>query len=530
MLTVKKRIKLSLKRNFGVNPLESLFYYDASDRIDKVEQYHNALCEDKNINMIDNITWEDLEMNEIFLRINHTESFIGEQVLFNKLHNLSGSEEESVAFENRLSFWDANENKRVDVQAKLFQLGKSNNSYKVIDFLKNAKWLKMKGLPGIIFLQIVLICCILGAIITKDSVFTMGLVFSCITNFVVYMGIKNKYQGYIDMLAIFANVYELAISISKDKKLNQLLMNTANIKALEELKGMSKAILAIKIRNQNTISGDMIGLIYEYIAGVTLIDFNIISYAMKNIENKFDKILQLLEFVGEIDAEIAVLSYRQSLNYWCRPEFDSDNIEMKGFAHPLIEEAVTNDFVLADRAIITGANATGKSTFMKAFAINCILAQTIYTCIASEVAMQRIRVMTCMSLRDDVISGESYYYREAKYLKRMLDLADSDMHMLCVIDEILKGTNTRERIAASKAILDYLSRTGDYVLIATHDRELTETSAYKKYFFESLIKDGDIFFDHKIHEGISDKTNAIELLELLGYPNFIVNKARENAV
>ena len=137
-------------------------------------------------------------------------------------------------------------------------------------------------------------------------------------------------------------------------------------------------------------------------------------------------------------------------------------------------------------------------------------------------------VMTCMSLRDDIMSGESYYYREAKYLKRMLDMIDVGIPILCVIDEILKGTNTSERIAASKAILEYIGKTDSMVLVATHDSELTESKRYRKYHFENRIGNGDIQFDYKIYEGNSVQSNAIALLELLNYPKPIIECARRN--
>lgn len=128
--------------------------------------------------------------------------------------------------------------------------------------------------------------------------------------------------------------------------------------------------------------------------------------------------------------------------------------------------------------------------------------------------------------KQGTMSGESYYFREARYLKRMIDVIDSRNNVLCVVDEILKGTNTHERIAASKAILDYIAKDNCIALIATHDMELTETDLYNKFYFDSTVLNDDIVFDYKIHEGIGGKSNAIALLEILGYPKTIVERAR----
>lgn len=149
----------------------------------------------------------------------------------------------------------------------------------------------------------------------------------------------------------------------------------------------------------------------------------------------------------------------------------------------------------------------------------------IHTCTAQTFCAPRVHVMTCMSLRDDVISGDSYYIREAKYLKRMLDRMQSGTPIFCVMDEILKGTNTNERLAASAAILDYIAETDCFVLVATHDMELTKNPAHKDFYFESSIAENDIVFDYKIKAGVGKSSNAIALLKVLQYPKQIVRAA-----
>ena len=135
-----------------------------------------------------------------------------------------------------------------------------------------------------------------------------------------------------------------------------------------------------------------------------------------------------------------------------------------------------------------------------------------------------------MALRDDVITGESYYMREIRYLKRMLERFGKKEPVLFVIDEILKGTNTAERIAASEAILDYFVKGNQFVLIATHDMELVYAmqGKYDNYYFDSVIQGKDVCFPYMIHRGIGGKTNAIELLDVLSYPEEIITRARKN--
>jgi len=204
-------------------------------------------------------------------------------------------------------------------------------------------------------------------------------------------------------------------------------------------------------------------------------------------------------------------------------------MEACGLYHPLLKDAVCNDFSMNGRMILSGANASGKSTFMKAVAVNVILAQTIHTCTADKMELPALYVMTSMSLRDDILTGESYYIREVKYLKRMLDKADAGIPVLCVIDEILRGTNTGERLAASEAILKYFTDKMCFVLVASHDLELLNKMQkdYACYYFDSQVGEKDIYFDYRLHKGMGGKSNAIALLTLLGYPEHIVKTARE---
>ena len=103
--------------------------------------------------------------------------------------------------------------------------------------------------------------------------------------------------------------------------------------------------------------------------------------------------------------------------------------------------------------------------------------------------------------------------------------------MLCFVDEVLRGTNTVERIAASTQILKSLSQTGILCFAATHDIELTELlqEDYDNYHFEEDVRDGDVFFNYKLKQGKASTRNAIKLLELMGYDRDIIEKASRQA-
>lgn len=161
-------------------------------------------------------------------------------------------------------------------------------------------------------------------------------------------------------------------------------------------------------------------------------------------------------------------------------------------------------------------------------ALNALLAQTIHTCTADFYSGSLYRIMTSMALRDDLEGGESYYIVEIKSLKRILDAArEGSAPVLCFVDEVLRGTNTVERIAASTQILRSLSRPGVLCFAATHDIELTELLAdcYDNYHFEEEIMEGDILFNYILRSGKAMTRNAIRLLGIIGYENAIIEEA-----
>ncbi len=140
------------------------------------------------------------------------------------------------------------------------------------------------------------------------------------------------------------------------------------------------------------------------------------------------------------------------------------------------------------------------------------------------------RIFTSMAIRDDIASGESYYMREIKYLKRMIEKSGEPRMLICGIDEILRGTNTAERIAASIAILNYLHDKNCLLMVATHDLALANTlcETYAPYYFCETFEGHDVVFDYTLRKGICNTHNAIQLLQTVGFPAEIVAQAREN--
>ena len=242
--------------------------------------------------------------------------------------------------------------------------------------------------------------------------------------------------------------------------------------------------------------------------------------------------MDIVEAIGYLDAVISIGYFRAALPHYCVPElaegFDEPLNISEGF-HPTIANPVSNSFSQKKGMLVTGSNASGKSTFLKMTAINAVLAQTIHTCAAKSYHGNYYRIYSSMALRDNLASGESYYIVEIKALKRIVDAAaeSSQIPLLCFVDEVLRGTNTVERIAASVQILRKLSEHGIYCFAATHDIELTHLleDVYDNCHFEEEVRDGDVLFSYRLLDGRAHTRNAIKLLEIIGFSDEIIKKA-----
>lgn len=244
-----------------------------------------------------------------------------------------------------------------------------------------------------------------------------------------------------------------------------------------------------------------------------------------------DQTQALFEQIGEVDAAQAMLSYRHSLPLWTKPEFGTKlEIRASGLLHPLLTESdcVPNDAAIERGWLLTGSNASGKSTFIKAVALNAILAQNLNTCTAEHFTLCRAAVITSMAARDDLAAGESYFVAEIKSMRRVVAMVGGPLPFYCFIDEVLKGTNTAERIAASCAVLRYLCHPGCLCVAATHDLELTELLAgqYENRHFSEQVSDRGVIFDYKLKDGPCHTTNAIRLLGYYDFPAELVAEAR----
>ncbi len=498
---------------------------------------------------LDDITWNDLGMDEIFKRMNYTLSASGEEYLYYTLRTLRQSGEELAHLEETICFFMEHPDQRVKVQLAARKLGYTGK-YSLYDYLDNLDLLGERSsrkhiLCDVLFLPLI------GLLWVNFSTAILGIAVLVIYNIVSYFKEKGEIDPYITS---FSYIMRLMQSCGDLEKVHAPVCSREwerIRKARAGLQGMKRNSGWVMSPYRGNASGDILAIFMDYVRMVFHVDLIKFNGMLKVLRGHQEDVDTLIQVMGYVETAIAIGIFRISLEAsgaedgerngelreagreWCVPEFTGEEgIGLEAGYHPLLNNPVKNGIAAGRGVLLTGSNASGKSTFLKMVALNAILAQTVHTCAAARYRAPFFQVYSSMALRDDMGSGESYYIVEIKALKRILDAAAQRKgRILCFVDEVLRGTNTVERIAASTQILKSLGSSGILCFAATHDIELTELlqKEFDNYHFEEEVREGDIFFNYRLKEGKATTRNAIRLLELMGYDQAVIQRASAQA-
>lgn len=480
---------------------------------------------------LDDITWNDLEMDTIFSKINRTMSAPGEEYLYRVLR-LPKLMETSGHFRQMIHFFQQNDKAREEMQLILADIGKKTryNTEAAVRDLEHAA--RISYLPHLLQAGALAVSLLLLAVFPVAAVFaTFALL--VLNAFTYQMGRDRKAsEPCIHLFASLGRILEAGGRLEK-VAWPQVENNCKAVARIRRDLGRFRRRLFWFSGGQGA-GGSLGGLLLDYLKLFFHIDLIVYPGLLAEAKKHQSEFQELLEAVGEMDAAICVASFRKWLPWYCEPEFDSSpsgKIELEEVYHPLLKNPVPNTMETSGHILLTGSNASGKSTFLKAVAVNGILAQTIDTCTAARYRAPRFQICSSIALRDSIQDGESYFMAEIRSLKRIMDFAQGGAPLLCVIDEVLRGTNTIERIAASSGILRSLARPSVYCLAATHDLELTAVlkNYYENYHFEETVEGEDVCFGYKLRKGPSTSRNALVLLEKAGYGKETVEAARVEA-
>ena len=550
-----------IRRNWGK---PSKRQYEAGD-LEQISHYFRR--KEKEGFVIDDITWNDLDMDRLYKMVNQTVSSPGEDVLYDMMRRPVFSREELEEREKLVEFFSSHTKEREEMQLYLSKVGKTRLGSLSDTVLALNSSPKVK--TGIHVFMLTLILLDLAVLLPLNPLvgFFMFLVLMVANITIYYTGNdRSLIEAYLDCFTHLLRMLSVAEEMKNVKWPEVRKQMEAIAEAKAAFAGLSRK--AFFLTSKNTDGGDPSQIVMEYVRLLTHVDILVYNSLLKEVQGKTEAIMKLIDNIGELDACISIASFREMLSLWCRPEFvdghqkkESSRLQEKAhdtwkatgilenradehtwtasriqmqvedLYHPLLTEAVANSFQVSGGTLVTGSNASGKSTFLKNVAMNSILAQTLGTCTCSSYRAPFLKVMTSMALRDDIESGESYFIVEIKSLKRILDESKKPEPLLCIIDEVLRGTNTIERIAASSRILAALHQNWVLSFAATHDIELSYIldSLYDNYHFEEEVKEKEVVFSYILKKGRATSRNAIRLLDMLEYDLGIVEGAAKAA-
>lgn len=413
-IKVKRIQKMKIQRRFGEIPdMEEVL------PIEKISVYHKHQGRED----VDQVTWSDLSMDQVFQRIDQCDSAAGEAVLYNMLHCTDNGQ---AQWKDLLKYYEEQAEPRKKAEAILISLGKREGLYYLPEYVDTLQASHVGSVFFYRLLQILLLGSVVGGLWNVQILPLAGV--TAIVNIAVYIMTRMKYEQQMSMMELIVLVIDTGKRLTKEKCAGPVQKELEE--KLKELGKLDKLIGKMSAMRRNSYSSDQ-GVFLDYLFGITL--WQLISYekSVKWLENKRESYLQLFEEIGRLDAAISIASFRKSLPFYTEPEFHSER------------------------------------------------------------SVEKLTI--------------------------------------CIIDEILKGTNTKERIAASKAILDYMQRQNCLVMVASHDYELTVLleGTYENYHFTERIGEDDIYFDYRLYPGAVTSGNAIKLLKFMKFPEEIVTEAKQ---
>jgi DNA mismatch repair ATPase MutS len=303
--------------------------------------------------------------------------------------------------------------------------------------------------------------------------------------------------------------------------------------SLSNLKSLQRKVKFIDFGGNGIVDEikQSIRYFWEIIKALMLLEVHALFAVVRELENKQSDIESLFHFVGARDMAISRASIVHSGHLTCVPQFTvaCKKIQAGNIYHPLVTQCVANDISVTGKSVlITGSNMSGKSTFLRTLAVNVLLAQTLYLCFAESYSAPFLTLYSSIRIADNLLEDESYYLKEVAVMASLIESATEDRQSFFILDEVFKGTNTIERIAASKAVLSFLNQKDHLVFVATHDIELSALldKEFDLYHFEENINNDQLCFDHKLKPGPLTTRNALKILEIASYPKSIIDEAK----
>jgi DNA mismatch repair ATPase MutS len=468
-------------------------------------------------------------MDRIFARINSSITTVGDSYLYAVLREPRVNKPKTCEREALMAFLADKPETRLELQVLLAKMGRAD--YSGLHQFNYEDAPELMRYPVLLNILTVLPVALMALFLVNPAVALLSVVASLVVNGVIHYRASRKQELYLSAVTYFNSMLwsvRRALVLLQDEEVPLAVRGSEIVGELHDACVAFEPIRSLLSgASRQTRMYTEAEYAIEFVRIVFLTQIKSYNRTVRFLAKHKSDFRALYRGLGELELALSVLSLRMSLPYHTCPEFtEVSTVRALGLYHPLLDEAVPNDAAITRNSLISGSNASGKSTFIKAVAINGILAQTINTCTATSFQLRPALVITSMAARDNILAGESYFIAEIRSLKRLIEQAQH-RYCLCFVDEILKGTNTIERIAASAAILRGFNSLDSLCLVATHDIELTALlkDIFENYHFEEQVTDEGVSFDYLIRSGPSRTRNAIKLLATMGFDGEMVREA-----
>lgn len=500
-----------------------------------ISAYSSYKMQEKENTSLSEQTYSDLGIEELFSFADRTVSRIGQQYLYHILRYIPGIKGEIEENEKIITQIETNSNLRDELTQALSSL-QDNEAYSIAKLFTNehpvisktiaTSFTFFRFLPAL-FLTLYL----WGHVATYGILFLIAI----FLNAGIHYFFKPKSLDYLYSVPQFIKLMNCTERICKLKELSSLSKDIPE--ALMTLNPLRKASLFLRIESK--LQGDMDAIVWM-VTELTHIFFltEPVSFirSVGILRNKSKEMEQLYRFIGLTDCLLSVYHLRSTLPYYCLPECSESNCRLAAtdMYHPLIPDCVANSVVIEDKSVLlSGSNMSGKTTFIRITGLNAFAAQTLHTAFARTYKQSTpLYIYSALMLADNLFEGKSFYMKELETIKNMINQSRQGCINLFLFDEIFKGTNTTERIAAAKAVLSYLNTPDNIIVISTHDTELAILleNEYDLYHFSEIIQEDTFSFDYKLQKGPLYQRNAIRLLEINGFPKVITDEAYRTAI
>ncbi len=486
----------------------------------RISRYFDDEARDEDAFRVDDRTWSDLDMAAVFTTIDRTCSSVGQALLYHMMRTpLSGK----AGFTDRaakirgLAEDPASRSRLRRILSRLgFQRG--GELYAFLGYVRGT----VDNARRFLFL-------IMGAAVVPAiaCVVFLGvpalpaLAALVIANFIIHFSMKAQIEAEVPYYGYLHALLSAARRLSRQRIPAVAQEIDALARLVPVLKRLSRSTVFMPM-NQG-LSGDVTAVFWDLLKIVFLLEVTSFHFSHNRMAKLAGELKALYATVGTIDALAAVAELRAEDTRFTTPDVveGARLIDAKRMSHPLLEKAVPNSISLDGRGVVvTGSNMSGKSTFLRTLGVNQLLSTTLCMACAAGFRTSFLVTVTSITTRDSILRAESHYLSEAARMRLIVRRAESGFPLLVIIDEILSGTNSVERIAASIRILRFISSHGCLVAAATHDRDIgfALEDSHANVHFTHMVNGSGIEFDYILKPGIVEEGNAVKLLRHLGFP------------